>query len=112
MDDKIIVTPTDTGAEVTVDQTTTPSETVDYTPLQGMLNVEEPTTDDKDALKAVWDYFNPDGKKSAAEVMWAVRDVENKLQPARMGETRLNKVYEYVRLRKDIETNEKLLKLL
>jgi len=108
--DEIVVTPKDQGVEVTVEPTAV--ESVDYTPLQGMLNISEPTTGDKDALKDVWAYFNPDGKKSAAEVMWAVRDVENKLQPARMGETRLAKIYEYVKLRKNIENDERLLKLL
>lgn len=111
MDEKIVVTPVDGGVEVSAEPATT-AESVDYTPLQGMLGVSEPSTEDKDAMREVWEYFNPDGKKSAAEVMWAVRDVENKLQPARMGETRLNKVFEYVRLRKDIANNERLLKLL
>lgn len=110
MSEEIIVTPKDQAVEVSVE--TSPQETVDYTPLQGMLNVAEPTRDDRDALKDVWAYFNPDGKKSAAEVMWAVRDVETKLQPARIGETRLNKIYEYVSLRKNIENDERLLKLL
>lgn len=110
MNDEIVVTPKDQGVEVSVEATT--PESVDYTPLQGMLSVTEPTTEDKDALKDVWAYFNPDGKKSAAEVMWAVRDVESKLQPARMGETRLAKIYEYVKLRKNIENDERLLKLL
>lgn len=111
MNEDIVVTPKDTGVEVNVERTET-VESVDYTPIQGMLNVTEPTTGDKDALKDVWAYFNPDGKKSAAEVMWAVRDVESKLQPARMGETRLAKIYEYVKLRKNIENDERLLKLL
>lgn len=111
MDEKIVVTPKDQGVDVNVERSTD-HESVDYTPIQGMLGVEEPTSSDKDNLKDVWTYFNPDGKKSAAEVMWAVRDVENKLEPARMGETRLNKIYEYVKLRKTIEENERLLKLL
>lgn len=111
MDEQIIVTPTDKGVDTTVERTTDVERT-DFTPLQGMLGVENATQEDKEQLKSVWDYFNPDGKKSAAEVMWAVRDIENKLQPARLGETRFSKVLEYVKLRKNIETDERLLKLL
>ncbi len=110
MDEKIVVTPKDQGVDVNVERSTD-HESVDYTPIQGMLGVEEPTTDDKAALKMVWDYFKGEGK-SAAEVMWGIRDIENKLQPARMGETRLNKLYEYVKLRKTLEDTEKALKQL
>lgn len=111
MDENIIVTPTDKGVETSIERTTH-IETTDFTPLQGMMGMQEATKEDREQLSDVWKYFNPDGKKSAAEVMWAVRDVENKLQPARMGETRFSKVLEYVKLRKSIETDERLLKLL
>ena len=44
-----------------------------------------------------------------AELMYAIKSVENRLGTLRMGETRLDKVYEYAKLRKEIDTNEKLL---
>ena len=111
MDEKIIVTPTDKGVDTIVDRTTN-IEPTDFTPLQGMMGMTDVTTEDKQQLADVWKYFNPDGKKSNAEVMWAVRDIENKLQPARLGETRFSKILEYVKLRQSIEQEERLLKLL
>ena len=44
-----------------------------------------------------------------ADLMFAIKSVENRLGTLKMGETRLGKLYEYARIRKDIETNTKLL---
>ena len=41
--------------------------------------------------------------------MYAIKSVENRLGALKMGETRMGKIYEYARIRKDIETNQKLL---
>lgn len=109
MNDEIVVTPKDNGrmdVEVKqVDQTGTPQ---DFLPLSGMMDISEPGKEDSEKLSTVWDYFKADGK-SNAEILYAIKSLENRMASPTLNETRLNKVYQWVRVRKDIESNEKLL---
>lgn len=109
MNEEIVVTPKENGK---MDVSVKPSESGEvksYLPLQGFLELDTPSKEDSGKLQEIWDYFNPDGKKSNAEVLYAIRSVENRMGGLGLNETRLGKIYQYARLRKDIETNEKLL---
>lgn len=109
MNDEIVITPKEDGK---MDVTTKAPDAVEvghYAPLQGFLEIDSPSSEDKDKLKEIWEYFNPDGKKTESEVLYAVKSTENRMGALGLGETRLNKIYQYARLRRDIETNEKLL---
>jgi len=110
MNDEIVVTPKDNGR---MDVEVKPSETTgaiqEFTPLSGMMDITEPNKEDSEKLSTVWDYFKADGKKSNSEILYAIKSLENRMASPGLNETRLNKVYQWVRVRKDIESNEKLL---
>jgi len=108
LSDEIVVTPKDSG-EVNVEvKQQTDGEPQHFLPLAGMMNIQEPSKEDSEKLSTVWDYFKGDGK-SNAEILYAIRSLENRMSAPGLNETRLNKVYQWVRIRKDIESNEKLL---
>ena len=108
MRDEIVVTPKENGS-MGVEVKAPEGEVKTYLPLQGFLEIDSTDKETSDKLKDVWDYFNKDGKKSNAEILYEIRSQENKMGGIGLNETRLGKIYQYVKIRKDIETNEKLL---
>lgn len=109
MNDEIVVTPKDNGRmDVEVKPASDTSAPQDFLPLSGMMDISEPGKEDSEKLSTVWDYFKADGK-SNAEILYAIKSLENRMASPTLNETRLNKVYQWVRVRKDIESNEKLL---
>jgi hypothetical protein len=107
--DEITVTPKHDGdvVDVTVEQKSAPVE-IEAVKIVNLLGGKEHDTDASNQAKFVRDYFYKEGMTDA-ELMYAIKSVENRLGVLKMGETRLGKVYEYARIRKDIETNERLL---
>lgn len=108
MNDEIVVTPKDNGH---MDVEVKPSEAgvvQEFTPLSGMMDITEPSKEDSEKLSTVWDYFKGENK-SNAEILYAIKSLENRMAAPSLNESRLNKVYQWVRVRKDIESNEKLL---
>jgi hypothetical protein len=107
--DEITVTPKHDGdvVDVTVEQKSAPVE-IEAVKIVGLLGGKENDSDATNQAKFVRDYFYKEGMTDA-ELMYAIKSVENRLGVLKMGETRLGKVYEYARIRKDIETNERLL---
>ena len=107
--DEITVTPKHGGDVVDVSPISQ-SEPVHVEAVK-VVNLLGADMNDSDASKQaefVRDYFYKDGMTDA-DLMYAIKSVENRLGALKMGETRLGKIYEYARIRKDIETNEKLL---
>lgn len=109
MVDEIVVTPKHDGdvVDVSVEQKSAPVE-VDSIKVVNLLGGDPNDTDGSSQAKFIRDYFYKEGMTDA-ELMYAIKSVENRLGTLKMGETRLGKIYEYARLRKDIDTNEKLL---
>ena len=107
MEDSITVTPKDTGVDVSVSPATAPVQ-VDGIKVANLLGITEANHEQTTQAKYINDYFYKEGMTDA-ELMYAIKSVENRLGTLRMGETRLDKVYEYAKLRKEIDTNEKLL---
>jgi len=107
--DEITVTPKHDGdvVDVTVEQKSAPVE-IEAVKIVNLLGGKENDSDATNQAKFVRDYFYKEGMTDA-ELMYAIKSVENRLGVLKMGETRLGKVYEYARIRKDIETNERLL---
>lgn len=109
LSDEIVVTPKDNGrVDVEVTPNSNSGEVQDFLPLSGMMDIAEPSKEDSEKLSTVWNYFKGDGK-SNAEVLYAIKSLENRMQAPGLNESRLNKVYQWVRVRQEIESNEKLL---
>lgn len=107
--EEIVVTPKHDGdvVDVSVEQKSAPVE-IDAMKVVGLLGGDPNDSDGTGQAKFIRDYFYKDGMTDA-DLMYAIKSVENRLGALKMGETRLGKIYEYARIRKDIETNEKLL---
>ena len=110
MNDELIITPKNDGdnVEVSTKQADTASPSIESVRIANMLGVSEMDNSQSDQANFVKDYFYKDGMTDV-ELLYAVKSVENRLGVLKMGETRLSKIYEYARIRKDIETNQKLL---
>ena len=107
--EEIVVTPKHDGdvVDVSVEQKSAPVE-IDAMKVVGLLGGDPNDSDGTGQAKFIRDYFYKEGMTDA-ELMYAIKSVENRLGALKMGETRLGKIYEYARIRKDIESNERLL---
>lgn len=67
-------------------------------PVSGFLGVHNPTGSQGDQLRYINEFFT-DGEKSvdAGELLKRIRTTERKLAPPSLGETRVGKLYAYVK---------------
>lgn len=66
------------------------------------FNVTNPTKEESHKLQTIWDYIKARGsEKETRDLIWDVINLEGVVGSPRLGETRLDKVYKYVRLRVD-----------
>lgn len=73
--------------------------------LQSFFHISSPSPEEQDQLQMVWEFF--DGKDEV-EKLYQVKQLENRLGQPNIGETRFSKVYEYIKLTKQIKDLEKL----
>ncbi len=76
----------------------------DLSSFQSMLGIQEPNTQEKDQLKTI---YSKTEAKSMPSLMMALRGFENRLSAPKLGETRLGKLYHYVKAQKTVEEAEK-----
>ena|ERR1019366_7239682 len=71
---------------------------VELLPIQGFLGVEgEPGAKARTQMKAIWDFF-AEGSQGTGDALFKIKQTESKMAAPRLGETRLTKLYNYVRL--------------
>lgn len=88
----------------------TPESTVvKATPLTGFLQLVSPTSAEQDKLKEIWSYVEEmTDSELETERLWAVRNIEQKLAAPRLGQTRLDQLYQYVTTDRQAKAAEKL----
>jgi len=74
--------------------------------VKSYFELKNPTTQDQEKLKEIWEYVSKDAKYPG-EASYQLRQLENRLSSPRLGESRLNKIYEYIRLSNVIDRSEK-----
>lgn len=80
----------------------------DLSSFQSMLGIQEPNTQEKDQLKTIYEWvYSKTEVKSMPSLMMALRGFENRLSAPKLGETRLGKLYHYVKAQKTVEEAEK-----
>lgn len=64
------------------------------------FNIQLPTKEESSKLKTIWDYVKQQGdERPIGDIVWEVINMEQKLGAPSLGETRLDKLYRYVKLR-------------
>jgi len=79
---------------------------IDYPQLTEYFNVESATDAQKDKIATIFDYF-ADESKSIGDLLYKMRILESRLGSPLVGESRLQKMYNYVRITNDIKDKEK-----
>lgn len=79
---------------------------IDYPQLTEYFNVESPSDAQKDKIATIFEYF-ADEANSLGDLMYKMRILESRLGSPAIGESRLQKMYNYVRITNDIKDKEK-----
>lgn len=96
----------DGSAHVTVSES---SQEVIATPLTTFLQIQNPTSEEKNQLKEVWDYITAESKSDmTSERLMTLRHIEQRLAAPRLGQTRLAQLHQYVTTDKQVRSVEKL----
>lgn len=75
---------------------------VEHLAIANRFNITQPTKEENEKLSTIWDYVkSKGGEREMKDVIWDVINLEQTLGSPRLGETRLDKLYKYVRLRID-----------
>lgn len=88
------------GDEVSVSRPATVSEDtslVELLPVQGFLGLNDTSAKEKTQMRQVWEYFSEDAQ-GTGDALYKMKMTEMKMSPPRLGENRLSKLYNYVRL--------------
>lgn len=79
------------------------------TPLTGFLQIASPTNEEQKQLKDIWQYLQETTKDDLdSERLMALRHLETRLGAPRLGQTRLQQIYQYIKLDKEVKLTEKL----
>lgn len=78
---------------------------IDYPQLTEYFNVESATDAQKEKIGVIFDYFAQESK-SLGDLMYKMRILESRLGSPAIGESRLQKMYNYVRITGDIKDKE------
>ena len=89
--------PTDAGIQ---------SPKVDFPQLKDYFNIESPTDAQKVKFAEIWEYFGEESK-TIGDLMYKMRQLENRLGSPAIGETRMQKMYNYIKISKNIKDDEK-----
>jgi hypothetical protein len=76
--------------------------TVDYPHLKGFFDLKDPTSDQKNDLKMIWDYLAKESD-NVGDALYKLRQIENKLAQPHLGQSRLEHLKNYIRVLRDIE---------
>jgi hypothetical protein len=79
------------------------NEDFTYLPLEKMLGLDDAKPQERQQVKEVWDHFKSD---TTADKLYQIRSLENKLGVPRLGESRLGKIYNYVKMTQQIKELE------
>lgn len=66
-------------------------------PLEGFLDVHDPGARQRTQMKAIWDYFSKDAQ-GTGDALFRIKQTEMKMMAPKLGESRLSKLYNYVKL--------------
>lgn len=74
--------------------------TDDLTPLSGYFGSS--SVEDKDQLNFIYQFFSGAGVKTMPEMLLSIKQIETRLGVAPMGKSRVNQLYEYLKIQQDI----------
>lgn len=81
-----------------------------YAPLVGFLELGESelTNKTQTALNEIWEYLGEESKSElTSERLYALRQLENRLAPPRIGQSRFYKIHQYVKAQQEVARAEK-----
>lgn len=82
-------------------QTDQPTNEIAHLSIAQRFGVENPNKQDDNKLAEIWDYVRQNsGKTEIPDLVWEVMHIENQIGTPRIGESRLDKVYRYCKLRR------------
>lgn len=87
-----------------------PFEARPYGPLVGFLELgtDEMTNKNQTILNEIWEYLAKEtNSELTSERLHALRALENKLSPPKIGQSRLQKIYGYIQAQKAVAQAEK-----
>ncbi len=84
---------------------------VEHLAIAERFNISTPTKEEDEKLATIWGYVkSKGGERGISDVIWDVINMEQTLGSPRLGETRIDKLYKYVKLRIDEARIQGLLK--
>lgn len=81
-----------------------------FAPLVGFLEVGESELNNKmqTTLNEIWEYLGEESKSElTSERLYALRQLENRLSPPRIGQSRLYKIHQYIKAQAEVQRAEK-----
>lgn len=81
-----------------------------FAPLVGFLEVGESELDNKmqTTLNEIWEFLGEESKSElTTDRLMALRNLENRLSPPRIGQSRLYKIHQYIKAQAEVQRAEK-----
>lgn len=79
--------------------------TTEYPQLKDYFNVDSPSDAQKEKFAEIWEFFSEDSK-TIGDLMYKMRQLENRLGSPALGETRMQKMYNYIKISRSIKDDE------
>lgn len=110
MSDPLRPTVSEVDGQIQVDASPSaaPVDNHDYTEIMGFLGLDAPNDGEVDKLKAITDYLKKEVKSGLkSEWLMTLRHYEQRLSTPKLGETRLGKLYNYIKAQELVKESER-----
>lgn len=100
MDIQVEPLPQDSRPPENVTTVASSTDSVEHMAIAQRFNIDTPTKEENEKLQTIWSWVKQKGgERSTSDVIWDVINLEGTVGSPKLGETRLDKIYKYVRLR-------------
>ena len=77
------------------------TDSVEHLALASRFNIESPTSEEASKLMEIWNYGKSQSEtKDITDVIWRVISLENTLGAPMLGESRLDRIYRFAKLKR------------
>lgn len=91
-----VIEVTEEGIEVHSPEPQSDLSLTELLPVQGFLGIEDPGARQRTQMKAIWDYFGRDSQ-GTGDALFKIKQTELRMSPPKLGESRLSKLYNFVK---------------
>lgn len=86
------------NSDFSVNNIVNSSQDLNFISLQGFLGINNPTTEEKDGMNYIIEFFSQNGAKNMSDILLSIKGIENRLGITPIGQSRISALKNYLKI--------------